>query len=413
MRRSLRRHEKFRIPELLLAFVGFLGIVASIIDNVIAKFIWETFVPKIPYFNQQPPSITQAILLTLVSAIAMFVAFERKTLFEILGDIDFLNTVLTLPYDVRQKINDDAHRWKKIMDLQKNDQNFGVISENIMNEQASVIDCLAEGRISVPIGLGIDILNITLDHFSSGFDAVSYDELTFWKNIITQAENSGYDWDFPRKYYNVVLSFMKSHKSTQVTRIFILTHSSIEDQDEKRVLANLLKKHMDDGIGVAVAFVENFSEDLRRRISTNLKRNFVLLNRDQAAIFFKREYDKFEVIFSKTNGAIQVSQQKQLHKALIVASTLGTERFQRQMQTSYLKGEWEDIDNTIRHLRQDKQRSQSESIFAVTLPDSSNSSESKSQNCRSSDLTTINNIVSHIENAIDASKDFGSIVRFQ
>lgn len=143
------------------------------------------------------------------------------------------------------------------------------------------------------------MINILLEHFSKRMNAVSFDDIKFWSQI-PEIDRSEFDWNFGRRYYNAILAFVKGSQHTEVSRIFVIPRDKLSTNENKELFAAILNKHMEDEIGFAVAFTDNFSDALKRiygRDRNGLERNFALLDRDQAAIYFRHdESDRFVTV---------------------------------------------------------------------------------------------------------------------
>lgn len=150
------KNNKFHVAELFLGVIGFLGFILSLIDNTVVKAFWERIIPEGQYFVQEPLGLSQALLLTVISSMAMFIAYERKGLFEVIGDVELLNSFLSFPQNIREKLETDGRHYKEFLAISSKNQKFKEIAEDILKEQNYVLHALSEGKIYVPLSAGVE-----------------------------------------------------------------------------------------------------------------------------------------------------------------------------------------------------------------------------------------------------------------
>jgi hypothetical protein len=299
------------------------------------------------------------------------VEFFTQRGFRRLINADIQGQMLELRSELNFAFNVSLVNYQKSITAWVKDEHFRAISEEVSKVQNSVLKKLAEGIISVPIQLGVAMHSQMMKHFHSRMDAVSFDDLPLWSHIEQAASPHSHhsDADFGRRYYEVILSSKRKNK-TVVTRIFVLKREDVAKRDLD-LLARIIKKHLEDEIGVAVAFVDNFTGEMETWYQSGggPRKDFALLNTDQATTFFRHTgWGKYEAFCRCAGKAKEIDVQRELHKSLIVASILGSQDFQEQVSGAYTDAQWKEILRMISDLRSKKERDTSvNSIFAVVL----------------------------------------------
>jgi hypothetical protein len=262
--------------------------------------------------------------------------------------------IATLEERVELDLKKHGSFMPTILRLMRQDSKFSRISNKVLDEQTTISENLSNGVFSVQLELMAKMQTAIMKEFHRRMDAVSYADLKLWTNInyegnTTHEEGSTnpdkswrrgpdqFDHDLGRNYYNTTLDYAE-HNGTILTRIFLLSWSDLKHEDNIRVLAAVFKQHMDDNIGVSLAFRENLPHLPSIWFHTTpLKHDepridFALFDRDRAATFFRKDpRDKSgarcEAVLYNGSWAHLISAQQEIHTTLFIASILGTQQF--------------------------------------------------------------------------------------
>lgn len=345
------------------------------------------------------PEISRDIGIALLAAgtTAIGVEFFTQKTFRKLVNKELQDQLVVLRSELRFARNASRLKDQTSISACLSDDGFRKIFEAICSVQASVLEKLADGIISVPLELGVAMHSEMMNHFHLRMDAVSFRDLDFWSHIDEPATPHPHraDADFGRRYYESIRSF-KKRKKTVVTRIFVLEQKEVTADME--LLARIIKRHMEDKIGVAVAFLDNFDPQLKEwyGASSGPRKDFALLNTNEATTVFRHGTGgRYEALCRCAGKGNEIDKHRSLHKTLIVASMLGSQDFQEQVRGAYTAAEWDEMLGTISDLRSKKDRKPSDSIFAVVLPQLN---------------ADIDEIKGKIKAAIQESKSFGPLI---
>ncbi len=168
------------------------------------------------------------------------------------------------------------------LDLADRNPMFALVADGLMEDPFKTLSNLANGHASVPFYQIGHANQLLIDAITSRFDAVSYDDLTFWSS----------EDQTDKAYRNVIYEATRRPVNPIVaTRIFIFPlRVVIERRDE---LSSVLFEQMREGMHWAVAV----EEDERAYRPKGSRPDFALFDRQRAISYFRRER-QFDVTFN-------------------------------------------------------------------------------------------------------------------
>jgi hypothetical protein len=215
----------------------------------------------------------------------------------------------------------DLHEIKK--KLRNINRPFCEIADEILNDQARLLDSLAKGRLFVPENQIPRAYEWLANNFKKRLDAVSHDDLRFW------VEGAHGDL-IKAAYFDLNVKAIKA--GTIVTRIFIFR---VKDLVERlKDIVDVLARQDQVGIGWAVAVDEELNQPWLKAIlgkSHDLAKDFALFDGGSAVSYF-RKFDgrKFEAIFATDEGHPNfeaIKTQKNVYKLLVTECWLVSKLF--------------------------------------------------------------------------------------
>jgi len=435
--------------ERVLILIAAIGIIYIIIDNSVTyallTLLWDSYFPKKPDGTSSFPLIASAfkeiLLISLLAAIASFLAFERFSLKRMFEGWTKMGAINPNHIEKLKKFHANLNQ------LDKFEINPGIaaILKDFINTQEEIAKNLSNAIINIPLELVEPVQNTLMNEFDERMDAVSYDDLRMWNRIydLPVIKDDDFDADLGRRYYRTILSQIDNN-NTVVTRIFVLKRSEV--QDDLEMIARIIERHEADSIGVALMFIENLNQTTRSRfryevgIEEDQPRNdFALLNVDTVATFFSHLSQKrrFEAIFNITKiGRDRISLQREVHKTFLAGAVFGTERFYKAMfqqeirpidatsvkniRPFYNEKEKAEFENVINFLRERKgirkmdlsapyKINKANDLFSVVLSSDEINKALSSGNTGNKDLSKV--VIEKLNLAIDVSIKFKSVVR--
>jgi hypothetical protein len=377
------------IEEYYLFFLAILLFVEAALDNPLVSKILEKTSWYKQWFGEQ--SLEETLMAATLLSITLGIYLNGRKLDDLHASVVSEAKTFGLYLPAVQK-------------YQQRDESFSQIAEKVLVEQRRVIGRLAKGVFSVQLELMERMQEAFMEVFRDRMDAASYDDLELWRHIdrqaghVADADGKVFDSDVGRKYYKKILDLKELHK-TVVTRVLVLERG--EAQDDIETVARVVKQHVDDGIGVALAFVENLHASTSEWFNTaelatdRPRRDFAIFDRERAVTFFRKNAtpQRFEAVVNLDGWAELIGWQREAHKTLLVASVFATQHFYERIfkETSFKQGgrlrtiepfydqrEAQDFRLVIDHIRSEslpaagaagESPNEWEQMFSVTLSD--------------------------------------------
>lgn len=307
------------IQAIILGFLALAGITIA---------IWD--------YLGKPSVIEKADIpgacLVMLGLIALSLALDRFTFIRRTDEkLDSLlveaEEVHSLPAAHRREVRKALSNYVKLYKLQKKlskvNKPFCNIADELLQDEASLLHGLAEGKLVAPEHK-IPLAHYYLaKNFSNRLDAVSDNDLSFWIDALEGDPVAA-------NYFNLNRSAaVKSN--TAVTRIFIFkTRDLLEESDW---IATVLKAHHAVGIGWGVAIHEELSPRLKALLGGNISKDFALFDGGMAVSYFRKHSGRqFEAFFATHKGHYNlelIDAQKQVYKLLVTECWLANIHFAR------------------------------------------------------------------------------------
>jgi hypothetical protein len=215
----------------------------------------------------------------------------------------------------------DLHEIRK--KLRNINRPFCEIADEILNDQARLLDSLAKGRMYVPENQIPRAYEWLANNFKKRLDAVSHDDLRFW------VEGAHGDL-IKAAYFDLNVKAIKA--GTIVTRIFIFRVKDLVERSKD--IVDVLTRQDQVGIGWAVAVDEELNQPWLKALlgkSHDVAKDFALFDGGSAVSYF-RKFDgrKFEAIFATDEGHPNfevIKTQKNVYKLLVTECWLVSKQF--------------------------------------------------------------------------------------
>ena len=354
--------------------------------------------------NQDLIACLCALAVSLLAAVLWSLASDRQALEKLVDslieNVVGIRTVSRLNDSVRVKTFEYLDRQSDVHKRNSEDPVFCGVANWIGNEQQIVLKSLADGLVSVNFGLGVDVhceimeAVWTTDHYCQ-MDAVSYDELLFWRRIGANAHTipkERFQVDVGRRYYEAVREFSLTRKKTVLTRIFVLPWQDSDIPAYSKLLATVLHQHLDHGVGIAVVFEQNLTQRIKKLKQDGdayPRRDFSLLRNsgiDLAATFFGRDHDRFQAIFANSSPQA-IEMQRKLHEALVVGTVIVDSNFLSALESSYGSDGVKRITKRVADAREQLKSQPSDPQIVTGFPNRNSISYTVvSQNCSQDEL---------------------------
>jgi hypothetical protein len=303
---------------ILLTLLGVASVAISVWDFMGGPWIKSTDIPKLS--------------LLMLGAIALVIGFERLFLIQRLEkkleSFSAANDKLrSLPLQIQKLAEQGIQDFVALYEIKKKlrniNQPFCEIADEILNDQARLLNSLAGGRLFVPENQIPRAHEWLAKSFKKRLDAVSHDDLRFW---IDGARGDS----IKASYFNLNRQAVKS--GTIVTRIFIFTSRDLVEHSNE--IVDVLKRQHQVGIGWGVAVEEEVNQAGLKSLldkSPSIAKDFALFDGGSAVSYFRKFHSRnFEAVFATYDGHSNieiVNIQKEIYKILVTECWLANSQF--------------------------------------------------------------------------------------
>jgi len=188
---------------------------------------------------------------------------------------------------------------------------FEPVADGLLRHPFATLAKLANCQASVPVYQIGHANELLIDAITSRFDAVSNDDLKFWRST-----------DYTNRVYRDAISdaVRRPAKPIIATRIFIFSHQELVEQSDK--IADVLSEQMREGMQWAVAV----EEDEKRHRPIGAKPDFALFDHDRVVSYFRTNRE-FHVTFHCDETAAEFDLQIREYMALLTQCWVATAGF--------------------------------------------------------------------------------------
>lgn len=234
---------------------------------------------------------------------------ERRTAFLDVAGIKSISKAVQAEAEELMKFRNALRELES--QTQLTNRGFGEIAVGFLKEHTLQLQGLAEGRLNLPRDWKIIAYQKLMNHYTERFDAVSEDDLNYWANLASDAEE-----------YLQIAESSHSQPGTQMkmTRIFVL---SLSDLDKTPRIEKVLRRQEQAGIGWAVAIRGEVPYGVKH---SEVSLDFVLHNGNKAVSLSRRRGRRYETIFA-THSPDTLRPYQETYKDLVPACWLVSQRF--------------------------------------------------------------------------------------
>jgi len=234
---------------------------------------------------------------------------ERRTAFLDVAGIKSISKAVQAEAEELMKFRNALRELES--QTQLTNKGFGEIAVGFLNEHTLQLRGLAEGRLDLPRDWKIISYQKLMNHYTERFDAVSEDDLNYWSNPASDAE----------EYLQIAeSSYRQPGTQMKMTRIFVL---SLSDLERTARIEKVLRRQEQAGIGWAVAIRGEVPYGVKH---SGVALDFVLHNGNKAVSLSRRRDRRYETIFA-TNSLDSLRPYQETYKDLVPACWLVSQRF--------------------------------------------------------------------------------------